>query len=255
MSKFNLRRTPVLPVAFLGWLILCAAATETRANPPSIRILCRPDISSARRAELAARLGAITGWRNLSFSEDGALLPGATTASKGSAMARALLRRAATGSNLLVIEDASGRPDVVFSRLVKGQWTADAESKPSVYIVQVDFLDFSRVMGDRDAIAAFNPGWGVLHEIAHAVYDARDSTTAGNAGECEALINEMRRECGLAERADYFYHFLPGLERSDFKSKFVRLAFDGYEPVTNRKRRLWIVWDADLVGGLERMKH
>ena len=70
-------------------------------------------------------------------------------------------------------------------------------------------------------------------------------------GECEGLINEMRRECGLAERAEYFFRFFPGQENTEFTARFVRLAFDLQSSESNKKKRSWIMWDSTLVGGLD----
>lgn len=258
MSKSNLRQAHASPVAVAGCLtlLLLLACTAAAADiSSSSKILCRPELSAARRQELAERLREITGWRELHFDGGGALNLGAARAAGGSQTARALLEKAAGGNNLLVIEDASDRPEVVFSRVIEGRWTSGAEGKPPAYIVQVDFADFARVKGDREALAAFNAGWGLLHEISHVVNDSADTEKAGEAGECEELVNKMRRECDLAERAEYHFHFIPGLDQSEFKTKLVRLAFERQEPSTNRKRRLWLVWDADLVGGLGRQRH
>ena len=53
----------------------------------------------------------------------------------------------------------------------------------------------------------------------------------------------------MAERAEYFYTLLPGLEESDFKTRFVRLAFEERQPDTKRKQRYRLSWDARLLGG------
>jgi hypothetical protein len=60
----------------------------------------------------------------------------------------------------------------------------------------------------------------------------------------------MRRECGLAERAEYFCTPLPGTWHGEFKTRFVRLAFEWRAEVSIK--RYWLVWDASLVGGLDR---
>ncbi|MBC7911767.1 MAG: hypothetical protein H7Y30_14775, partial [Pyrinomonadaceae bacterium] len=131
----------------------------------------------------------------------------------------------------------------------------DAAAKPPVFLILIDFADFSHVIGDEAALAAFNEGWAALHEIAHVVHDSADSQKdVEEVGECESLINVMRRECGLAVRAEYFFDFLPGQERGEFTTRFVRLAFDVQSPETNTKKRYWIVWDANVVGGLEAAK-
>jgi hypothetical protein len=243
--------------ASVGLLLLTLAAfcaIPTRAASAPDKILCRPELADARRQEVSARLREITDWGGLRFDADGALRFGEAQAATGSRTARELLAKAARGDILILLEDASDSAEVVFSRVVEGRWTKDAVAKPRVLIVQVDFADFARVKGDRDALASFNVGWAVLHEISHAVNDSADTERAGEVGECEALVNQMRRECGLAERAEYHFHYMPGVERSEFKTRYVRLAFEQQQPSTKRKRRLWIMWDASVVGGIEQHK-
>lgn len=65
------------------------------------------------------------------------------------------------------------------------------------------------------------------------------------------MINRMRRECGLAERAEYSFSFLPGMSGSAFTARFVRLAFEQQKPDTTKKKRYWLVWDVNLTGGLK----
>jgi hypothetical protein len=214
------------------------------------KIVCRAELREERRLELAAQLRAITGWTGLRFDEEGTLRFGDDQPLGGSASARTLLASARDGKNLIVIEDASGRADVVFCRVLEGKWKVDAVGRPPAHVLQIDFTDFSHVMGDEAALSAFNVGWAVLHEIAHAVHDSDDTNKSGEAGECEGRINLMRRECGLAERAEYFFTPLPGTWHSEFKSRLVRLAFERRAPRSTK--RYWLVWDASLVGGLDR---
>ncbi|MBA3766423.1 MAG: hypothetical protein H0W99_05435 [Acidobacteria bacterium] len=195
---------------------------------------------------------AITGWPDLGFDQDGALRLGRTETSGGSQTARNLLSKAVAGGNVIVIEDASNRADVAFGRVVEGRWTRTDDAvkrKPPVYIILIDFADFTHVMGDRAALVAFNVGWGLLHEIDHVVHDSVDPVREGGLGECEDLINRMRRECGLAERAEYHFTFVPGSNGSAYMTKLVRLAFEQRTP--EMKKRYWVVWDANLVGGLD----
>lgn len=234
-----------------GLLMFCFTAS---ALADQSKVLTRPELSLNRRQELADKLRQITGWNDLSFDENGALLLGRTTPAGGSKSARELLREAVAGKNLMVLEDASNRQDVVFCRVIEGRWTTEAAGKPPVYIILIDFADFNHLTGDKAVLDAFNVGWGVLHEIDHVVHDSVDATREGEAGECESLINQMRRELGLAERAEYFFTFVPGTPGSGFKTRLVRIAFDREMPETKKKKRHWLVWDASLVGGVEEQK-
>jgi hypothetical protein len=235
--------------ARLACLFVCAlAGAGANAEQPAPRVVCRATLAEARRAGLAAQLRAITGWAGLHFDGEGFLRFGSAGPSGGSQSARELLAAAEAGGNLLIIEDASGSADVVFSRVLEGRWKDGSEGRPPAYVVQIDFKDFEHVRGDRAALAAFNAGWGALHEIEHAVRDSKDAEGPGDSGECEAAINRMRRECGLAERAEYFYTPVPGAERGDFKTRYVRLAFTQALASDKKRRQYWLYWDAALTG-------
>jgi hypothetical protein len=211
-------------------------------------ILCREEVATKRQQQLAEQLRAITGWTDLHFDSNGALRAGEGTPTGGSKTARDLLASVQKGPNLIVIEDASGQSDVVFGRIVEAQWKRSDDRLPPAFVVQLDFTDFSQVIGDAEALAAFNAAWVTLHEIHHVTNDAADTASAGETGECEELVNLMRRECKLAVRAEYHFHLLP--LRNDHKTRFVRLAFERENPMTNKKSRVWLMWDAAYVGGL-----
>ena len=233
----------------LACLLVCAlAGASFGAEKTTPRVVCRAALAEARRVELSAQLRAITGWPGLHFDGEGFLRFGAEAPSGGSQSARALLAEAQAGKNLLILEDASGSAEVAFSRVLEGRWRDGPEGRPAAFVVQIDFKDFSHVSGDRAALAAFNAGWGLLHEVEHAVRDSADPEGPGAAGECEEAINLMRRECGLAERVEYFYTPMPGAERGDFRTRYVRLAFT-HTLADNKRRQYWLFWDAALTGG------
>jgi hypothetical protein len=232
--------------------VFSLCALQASAEGADSMILCREEVVAERRQELSEKLRAISGWPGLHFDADCVLRFGDAPPVGGSPAARTLLSNAQAGQNLIVVEDASGRADVVFGRVVPGRWKRGATNQtnqPPVFIVQIDFTDFSHVMGDERARAAFNAGWGFLHEVNHVVHDSVDADGLGMLGECESAVNVMRRECGLAERADYFFTFVPGADRSTFKTRFVRLPFDAPHE-NDKRRRYWLYWDAALTGGL-----
>lgn len=216
--------------------------------------MCRDNISSARRKELAAKLRRITGWSDLDFDHSGELQGGHESAPGGSKTAREFLSSVMRGPALVVLEDASKNPDVAFCRVNPGRWTKDSAGKPAAYVVQIDFSDFEYVTGDERALAAFDVGWGLLHELDHIVNDSPDPTSLGDAGECEAHINQMRRECNLPQRADYYFTLLPLTADPVFITRLVRLGFEQEQAPHNKKKRYWIVWDANAVGGLDVQK-
>jgi len=211
-------------------------------------IVCRDELSPLRRQELASKLRTITGWSDLAFDEFGALRVGSKPAVGGSPSARELLRQALSSKNVIVLEDASNRPDVIFCRVIPGRWINNKHGDVPAYVVLIDFADFDHLMGDKAALKAFDVGWGFLHELDHVINDSTDPQSLSESGECEEHINLMRRECNLPLRTDYFFTFFPHAANSDFKTRFVRLAFKQDDAGSAKHRRYWIIWDATLVG-------
>lgn len=238
------------PFCLWALLVLCLPALAEPGKRQT-KIICRQELSLARRDELAVKLRTITGWTELEFDKGGSLQLGANAPTGGSETARNLLRQAVSGTNILILEDASNRAEVVFSEVVPGRWKGEDFQGPPAYVVRIDFADFDHLMGDRPALDAFDVGWGVLHEIDHVVNDSVDSVVPGEVGNCEDRINQMRRECGLPERSDYFFTPFPHTEKSEFSTKLVRLAFDQKEAAAKKSHRYWLIWDAALVGGLD----
>jgi hypothetical protein len=116
-------------------------------------------------------------------------------------------------------------------------------------VILIDFADFRQVIGDKQALAAFDVGWAVLHEIDHVTEDSQDPQQ-DVVGDCEGRINQMRRELGLPVRNSYFFRFLPVKNDGNFISRFVRIGFDQENVKPSSKRRYWLIWDAAVVGGL-----
>lgn len=241
-------------VGFLCFALLACPLPLISSVATSGRIICREELSLNKREGLAAKLRVITGWPELKFDEGGILRLGSADADQGSQTARNLLRQAQAGPSVIILEDASNRQDVVFARVVPGRWKNHTSEMPPTFVVLIDFSDFDHLMGDRDALRSFDAGWGLLHEIDHVVNDSEDAETASDAGECEDHINLMRRECNLPLRTDYFFTYFPYAQQSDFKTRFVRLAFDQQDTAKAKQRRYWVVWDATLVGGLDRQQ-
>jgi hypothetical protein len=245
---------PISQISRAVWLagiLLLLAPIDLLAQQNGNHVVIRGDLLPAHREQLAAKLRRITGLPDLKFANDGILLQGSKAPIGGSATARELIVNAISGRNVVVIEDASNHSDVAFCRVIPGRWKKSAASSPPAFVVQIDFADFDQLVGDERALEAFNVGWGLLHELDHVVNDSPDATSLGETGECETHLNQMRRECNLPQRADYFYTLLPLAADSDFTTRFVRLAFEQQPATANRKKRYWVIWDANAVGGLE----
>jgi len=233
------------------WLaaILIFLPADLLAESNTSSVVCRSGLALERREELAGKLRKITGWSNLKFDLTGALQLG-TNPVGGSKIARELLSRVVMGNAAVVIEDASKRTDVAFCQVLPGKWKANVPDTRPAFVVQIDFADFDNVIGDKSALQAFNAGWGLLHEFDHVVNDSLDATCLGELGECEAHINEMRRECGLPQRAEYFHTYSPLTVHSAFITRLVQLSFEQEETPSRRKKRYLLVWDANLIGGI-----
>jgi len=229
----------------LSCVCLCLFAVSTFA---SSRVLIRPDVSRTHRDELVQRLRVITGLTELRFESDGALtLDGQQT--RGSERARALLAEAVHGTNVIILEDASSRADVAFCRVVRGRWLRAESAKPPAYVVLIDFTDFEQLSGDAEARAAFDVGWGLLHEIDHVVKGSEDSKNVRIVGDCEEHINQMRLELGLPVRADYFFSRVYLNADPNFSARYVRLSFERRNDRSSETKRYWLVWDATTVVG------
>jgi hypothetical protein len=234
-------------------LILAASVAAAETEQAQSNVVCRRELSVQLRDNLAIRLREISGWPELEFDSRGILKLGAGEPTGGSQSARNLLTKLINGPDFVAIEEASNRLDVVFSRVVSARWEGASPDKPRAHIVLIDFADFKHVMGDKRGLDAFNVGWVLLHELDHIATDSDDATAVDEIGECEAHINQMRRECRLPQRADYFFTSFPIPSDSNFPTKFVRLSFLESD-VNQNKRRYWLIWDARLVGGLEEIK-
>ena len=239
----NLKRNIIHAVAVSACFCLSALSAFAASH-----VLIKPGITRAHRDELLVRLRVITGVANLNFETDGALRFDVSHVSGGSAGARELLSQAVQGANVVVLEDASSRADVAFCRVVRGRWTRDESNKPPAYVVLIDFTDFKQLSGDAEALAAFNVGWGLLHELDHVVSGSEDAKDENGIGACEDHINQMRLEVGLPVRAEYFFNRAYLKADANFNTRYVRLSFERRDE--SQTKRYWLVWDAVSVGGL-----
>jgi hypothetical protein len=236
-SYFSLKSLKVCKVV----TVLVVSAIPIFATS-SDKVVVRQNVSKINRQELARRLQAITGWAELAFDSDGALMIGNANPQGGSRSARDLLHRSISGKRVILFEDASSRKDVVFCRVVLGK--LDHGPNTEVHVVLIDFADFRQVTGDKQARAAFDVGWAVLHEMDHVMENSEDPHD-DVPGDCEDHVNRMRRELGLPIRISYFFSFLPIRGDGNLISRFVRLGFE-----QENGKRYWLIWDAAVVGGL-----
>lgn len=253
MGFTNHRRLSCLKVRNAFWPILIIAASSIPALAGEVTrggVMIRNSASAANRDDLVRKLQSITGWPELHFDPSGFLNVNPNKLRGGSSLARELLKNAIASEKLIVLEGASSRSDVVFCRVDLAHWISENKAHPITYVVIIDFTDFKYISGDKEARAAFDVGWAVLHELEHVVNDSEDTIASYLGGDCEANINRMRSELGLANRAGYYFTFLPLKTDLHLISKFVRLPFEGRKAGSDKRKRYWLIWDAALVGGL-----
>ena len=236
----------------VGIFLLCAVASH--AGEIHSKVVCRDNVLPKHRDELAARLRKITGWPELKFDSQGMLRPGASRPIGGSKSARDLLMEVLWGEDIVVLEDVSRSSAVAFAQVIPGQLRSATADSPAAFVIQIDFADFDHVLGDKRALEAFNSGWALLHEFDHIVNGSEDATLIAESGECEDHINRMRQECDLPVRADYFFTLLPINTDSAFMNRLVRLPFAQEATRDGKKKRYWLIWDANLVGGIDQLK-
>jgi hypothetical protein len=152
-------------------------------------------------------LRAKTGLLEMRFDENGFLTLGDRTKfSGGSAAARALLYAVASMAHAVDLESHMYSAQIAFARLGKpvAYQHYSSGAKIDVFPLEIDFSDFSKLRGDQRALAAFDLGFVILHELGHTAFGLRDATDDPQGlGECEALINRIRRELKLPERQTY----------------------------------------------------
>jgi hypothetical protein len=240
-------------LAIVAWCVTLFISSGAAANSAS-HIVLRDNVPHEHRDQLLNKLRKITGWTRLRFAADGALTIEQNEVVSGSKSARNLLAKAITGNDVIVLEDASSRPDVAFCRVVPGRWLTGNSAKPAAYVVLIDFTDFEQIVGDEQARASFDVGWALLHELDHVVMnsedgDAEDVDVNEHVGECEIHINRMRDELGLPVRASYFFTASALKADPNFNTRFVRLPFEQKDPSSRRVKRYWLTWDFAAVGG------
>lgn len=190
--------------------LVAMAQTSATSSPTGVRN------SRGARALNASQLQMIqqtlrqkTGVTELSFDAQGRLTLGQRNQVAGSsATAHALLLAAVEGENLYELENHEDAPNVAFAQLNEAADEVDEKTgkRLTIFQVQLDFADFDRLGGPREAKASFDIGLALLHELVHGVLRLQDPQggTMGEIGECDAHVNQMRRELCLPERL--YYH-------------------------------------------------
>jgi hypothetical protein len=220
---------PFALALLLGALSFAALANPVSSYPAGVRNSSGPRRLNERQLQmLQDSLRQKTGFVELEFDQQGALTLGnRQNIAGGSATARALLAAAVDSANLYELESHERSPEVAFARIYESEYRlSEAGQRTAVHQVQLDFADFDCLSGAREAKASFDMGIALLHELAHGVLKLRDprSEEIDQIGECDAHVNQIRRELRLPERL--YYH--PGISVARIAGKGIvhaRLVF------------------------------
>jgi len=197
----------------LALLLSCLALVSVNAapQPTGVRNSAGPRrLSEKQLRQTQDSLRHKSGFMELGFDAQGWLTLGNRQRIRGgSATARALLIAAVESGNLYQLESHESSPEVAFARIYESAtWVIGATGQRlDIYQVQIDFADFDCLQGARQAKAALDLGLSLLHELVHGVLKLQDPQgEPDQIGECDAHVNQMRRELQLPERLYYHPH-------------------------------------------------
>jgi len=249
----------------LGWAlmllsVLAALAGAEPSDPLRYRgglrnSADRYQLSAKQLSAVAASLREKTGFLDLRFDQDGFLTLGDRAhVGAGSAVARALLLAAVNSVDSFELESHNHSSDVVFAFLGESviYESRVIGARIEVHPIKLDFSDFAYLKGDKEVLAAFDLGFAVLHELAHAVLHLHDAKGEPfGLGECENYINRIRRELGLPERQNYFARVHQAVSAPGrLSTKVVELNFarEVRRQGQIKTEPCHLTWDAQFVG-------
>ena len=218
-----------------------------------------PENRKLKPKQLDAVLNSLrgkAGFLEMRFDENGFLTLGDRTKFiGGSASARALLTAAVEMTHAVDLECHNHSSQVAFGRLATpiAYQRLSTGTKIDVYPLEIDFSDLVQLRGDRVALAAFDLGFVILHELGHAALGLRDASgDAAGLGECEEFINRIRRELGLPERQTYMAQVsaVPASTTAQLSTRQAKLIFArAIEKQGQLKlEKFDLKWDAPRVG-------
>ncbi len=200
-----------------------------------------------------------TGFVRMRFDNDGFLrVDDRQDFVGGSARARELVLAAIDGKKVVVLQSHNRSPEVGFAR--RGyetrsvHWQADLKITSTP--IEIDFDDFKHLRGHTEAIAAFDLGFVILHELCHAVLGLSDVSDELNpAGGCENYVNQIRRELGMPERQHYLadvtfkkmFSSAPSVETATLR--FAKTKPGRRPDRRAKKKTLFLRWEVPAVGG------
>jgi hypothetical protein len=175
-------------------ILLAGTFSPLRNNPlkfvdPTGQKVNGGNLTDAERQQLIEDWQRKTGYNHIYFDNSNNLVidrdAGITKDENGryvgSADLRANLSDAIETNDIFNLEHANGSNEVAFAdtELVQTTTSAQTDESFSTYRVRIDFRDFDRATGDREAIEANSIGLVVIHEFDHNLYGHRTDTPNG----------------------------------------------------------------------------
>lgn len=264
-TNFAVHCCPML----LAVCLMCSqlsSASESNGNNSSryqsgVRNSLERPLKLTQLAVLLESLRWKSGFQEMHFDEDGFLRLGDRTRfAGGSAYARELLVAAVDRAKAIDLENHDRSSKIAFARLAASIRFVSRMTGTTidVYPIEIDFSDFAHLRGNREAIEAFDIGFVVMHELAHAALGLHDSLVNGREpGECEEFINLIRRDLGVPERQSYAAKTFGRVAISFQKpSRLAELIF-AYAPGQGRTKPqlLNLNWEAERVGAVRQEEY
>lgn len=251
------RRRPFLWATLLAMISVLGIAGDVLAGDP---LRYRPGLRNApsekrldeKQLELLTRsLRAKTGFAELRFDDDGFLTLGdRSNIAGGSASARELLIATTEIKHAIDLESHPCSMSVSFARIADQICFESRATGAKIdrTAIQLDFNDFSQIRGDREAVAAFDIGFVLIHELGHTVLGLHDSYD-NSPGDCETMVNRIRRELSFPERQTYLAQvYSPVQFPSSVRVKRAELVFKHVASLQGMRPSYRLDWDAQRVG-------
>lgn len=250
----DIKRWDLFFFLLLCWsLPICAMGGRTTVAPG---IWCSQHnlsaLAPAQQEMLQNRLRRITGWEQLGFAENGRLEIRDFTAVQGGAVkARQVLLQAMQSGKQFIIENHSSSTALHFGQLDEGTKYADTRNglELEIYRVRLDFADFEKMEALPAVRESFDEGFTFFHELLHGL-GLKDTKIPNEIGECETVVNQMRKEIGLPLRDQYLADLLP--ITSAFR--IIRLRFKAHTLDQNgqsRWKKQYLYFVSDFGAGVE----
>lgn len=195
-----------------------------------------------------------TGFTDLQFDATGFLvLEDPSRFTGGSATARALVLKAMSGPAQLILENHSYSLKVAFANLSDNLVYTNVTTKVQMEhrSIRIDFTDFNKLMGDKEALASFDLGIVLLHELVHGALNLQDSVDESEElGDCERYTNKIRKELQLLERQQYVARSRSVQVPHDRSVQLAELQFTqtNYQNGTHKTEAYILRWEVLKIG-------